>query len=89
MFIKVKYVMKPVKELLGLLGSVVEKLTSSLHYSSFVITMDSYFTSLKHVEYSKAQGVYACGTLRPNSVGPLKPTGDKDLKRGRILLANF
>jgi hypothetical protein len=27
--------------------------------------------------------------LRPNSVGPLKPTGDKDLKRGRILLANF
>jgi hypothetical protein len=76
MFIKVKYVMKPVRKLLGLLGSVVEKVTSSQHCSSFVITIDSYFTSFKHVEYLKSQGVYACGTLCRNWVGPLKLAGD-------------
>ncbi|XP_067141824.1 piggyBac transposable element-derived protein 3-like [Centruroides vittatus] len=70
------------KKQFGLGGSVVAKLSSSLHHGNFVIIMDNYFTSLELFEYLKSQGVYACGTIRSNRAGLPKLAIDKDLKRG-------
>lgn len=63
----------------GLGGSVVQKLTSSLHNGNYIVMMDNFFSSLELFEYLKAHGVYACGTVRPNRVGLPRLVNDKDL----------
>jgi hypothetical protein len=84
MFIKAKRAMKPVKKRFGLGGTVAQKLTSSLHHNNYIVMMDNYFTSLELFEYLKSEGIYACGTVRPNRIGLPKLANDKDLKRGEF-----
>ena len=72
------------KKQFGLGGSVVQKLTSSLHNANYIVMMDNFFSSLDLFEYLKAHGVYACGTVRPNRVGLPKLANDKDLNRGEF-----
>ncbi|GBN19516.1 PiggyBac transposable element-derived protein 3 [Araneus ventricosus] len=78
---------------IGLLGSVVQKLTKSLVNKNHIIMMDNFFSSVELYEYLKSVGIYACGTVQSNRKGLPSLAVDKALKRGdfdcRIMTKDF
>ena len=65
----------------GLGYNVVDQLTNEIRHSHRHVYFDNFFTSIPLVEKLLEQGLYACGTVRPNRQGfPLELKKPRDVK---------